>query len=115
MLKKGKPGHLSLDGDRSLTPLQLKNIKNNNNNNKISNSNANNHISGGFKDSPIKNFQSFDNIILPQKKLKKKILYMSDITKIGFSGQNNKKVNQDNFFIYRNFNNDPHSIYLGVW
>ena len=60
--------------------------------------------------------KSNDNIIVPPpKKLRKKILYMSDITKIGFSGQSNKKVNQDAFFIYKNFSNDPNMTYMAVW
>jgi hypothetical protein len=40
---------------------------------------------------------------------------MHDITKKGFSGEGVKKINQDNFFIYKNFNNNPNSIYFGVW
>lgn len=81
--------------------------------NKLSNGTQNeNRIS---KESPMKTNKSVDNIIVPPKKLRKRILYMSDISKIGFSGQNNKKYNQDNFFIYKNFNNDPNSIYMAVW
>lgn len=67
------------------------------------------------KESPIKTNKSVDNIIVPPKKFKKRILYMSDITKVGFSGQSNKKHNQDILFIYKNFNNDPNAIYMAVW
>ena len=45
----------------------------------------------------------------------KTIKNIHDITKTGFSGTGVKKVNQDNFFIYKNFNSNPNSIYFGVW
>ena len=40
----------------------------------------------------------------------KTIRCIHDITKTGFSGTETKKVNQDNFFIYKNFNSNPNSI-----
>ena len=80
---------------------------------KLSNSNLNENRS--IKDSPFKTNKIVDNIIVPPKKFRKRILYMSEITKVGFSGQSNKKHNQDNFFIYKNFNNDPNAIYMSVW
>lgn len=40
---------------------------------------------------------------------------MYEITRTGFTGQVQKKVNQDNFFIYKNFNNIPDSMFIGVW
>jgi len=52
---------------------------------------------------------------LEQTKTIKTIKSMFDITKTGFSGAGmQKKVNQDNFFIFKNFNNNPNSIYFGV-
>ena len=68
-----------------------------------------------IKESPIKINKSVDNIIVPPKKFKKRILYMSEITKVGFSGQSNKKHNQDIYFINKNFYNDPNAIYMAVW
>ena len=49
------------------------------------------------------------------KAIIKTIKKMHDITKKGYSGEGVKKINQDNFFIYKNFNNNPNSIYFGVW
>jgi hypothetical protein len=38
-----------------------------------------------------------------------------ELSKTGFAGQNKKKINQDNYFIYKNFNNNRDSIFYGVW
>ena len=48
------------------------------------------------------------------KKSEKKILQLQTLCKKGFAGPGIKKTNQDNFFIYNNFNNNPNYIYLGV-
>jgi hypothetical protein len=40
---------------------------------------------------------------------------MHDFTRTGFSGYGVKKVNQDNFFIYKNFLGNPNYMFLGVW
>ena len=45
----------------------------------------------------------------------KTIKNIYDITKKGYAGEGQKKVNQDRFFVYKNFNNNPNSIYFGVW
>lgn len=45
----------------------------------------------------------------------KSIKSIFDITKTGFAGVGQKKTNQDNFFIHKNFNNNPNSIFMGVW
>ena len=37
-----------------------------------------------------------------------------EISRIGYSGPGVKKYNQDNYFIYENFLNNPDSIYLAV-
>ena len=44
----------------------------------------------------------------------KKILRIESICKKGFAGPGVKKTNQDNFFIYKNFVNNPSSIFIGV-
>lgn len=83
--------------------------------NSKSNGNLNNILSPN-KNKGDKAENKNENIIIPPpKKLRKKILYMSDITKIGFSGQSNKKVNQDAFFIHKNFSNDSNCTYMAVW
>ena len=48
------------------------------------------------------------------KKSEKKILKLQTLCKKGFAGPGIKKTNQDNFFIYNNFNNNPNNLYLGV-
>ena len=44
----------------------------------------------------------------------KSISLLESICKRGFAGPDIKKTNQDNFFIYNNFNNNPNYIYLGI-
>jgi len=108
LINKVNQGQTKPAESRNLTPPNP-----NKNSSKLSNSNLNENRSA--KESPIKTNKSVENIIMPLKKFRKRILYMSEITKIGFSGQSNKKHNQDNYFIYKNFNNDPNSIYFAVW
>ena len=48
------------------------------------------------------------------KKSNKKILKLQSLCKKGFAGPGIKKTNQDNFFIYNNFNNNSNYIYMGV-
>lgn len=49
-----------------------------------------------------------------QIKIKKKIKSMHDLSKTGLSGEE-KKINQDNYFIFKNFSNHIDYIYMGVW
>ena len=49
-----------------------------------------------------------------EKKVGKKIKCMHDLSKTGLAGDE-KKVNQDNYFIFKNFNNDFENIFMGVW
>ena len=44
----------------------------------------------------------------------KKLLRMESICKKGFAGPGVKKINQDNFFIYKNFLDSPNHIFMGV-
>jgi serine/threonine protein phosphatase PrpC len=46
--------------------------------------------------------------------IEKKIKNIKSICKVGTSGQNQKKLNQDNFFIFDNFLNNPLYCYIGV-
>jgi hypothetical protein len=45
---------------------------------------------------------------------KKTIKSIHEFSKVGYSGSS-KKVNQDAFFIYKNFAGNTNHIYLGVW
>ena len=47
-------------------------------------------------------------------KIEKVITKLQTLCKKGFAGPGVKKTNQDNFFIYNNFNNNSNYIYLGV-
>ena len=44
----------------------------------------------------------------------KKLLKIESICKKGYAGPGIKKTNQDNFFIYKNFINNPDTIFVGV-
>ena len=48
------------------------------------------------------------------KTCQKKIIKLQSLCKKGFAGPGIKKTNQDNFFIYNNFNNNSNYIYMGV-
>lgn len=45
----------------------------------------------------------------------KSIKSIFDLSRVGYAGPGQKKTNQDNFFIHKNFNNNPNSIFFGVW
>jgi serine/threonine protein phosphatase PrpC len=47
-------------------------------------------------------------------KITKKIKEMHHLSKMGFSGHGVKKVNQDNLFIFENFNDDPEHMFMSV-
>ena len=49
-----------------------------------------------------------------KKKKEKEIIQIEKLCKKGFLGPGVEKQNQDNFFIYSNFNNNPTNIYMGV-
>lgn len=49
------------------------------------------------------------------KPTQKFIKNIHEFTKVGFSGHGVKKVNQDNFFVFRNFNGSPNNIFMAVW
>jgi hypothetical protein len=46
---------------------------------------------------------------------KKKIKTIHEYSRVGFSGYGVKKVNQDNFFVFKNFVSNPNHIYMAVW
>lgn len=45
----------------------------------------------------------------------KLIKEMCHISKVGYSGEGVKKNNQDIYFVYENFNDNPNHMYIGVW
>ena len=63
--------------------------------------------------------KNYTEIIDEEEKLLKNretkaVNLIESLCKKGFSGPGVKKTNQDNFFIYNNFNNNSNYIYLGV-
>ena len=47
-------------------------------------------------------------------KVCKKIYKIETLSQVGFSGPGVVKYNQDNFFIYKNLNDEPDTLYVGV-
>jgi len=72
--------------------------------NKIENSNNNNNINI---------IQKQNNNISP-KQVRKKILCMHEFSKTGYAGEDEKKINQDNYFVFRNFVNNVNYIFMAV-
>ena len=48
------------------------------------------------------------------KEIRKKILCMHEFSKTGFAGEDEKKINQDNYFVFRNFVNNVNYIFMAV-
>ena len=67
----------------------------------------NENINVNAKDNDLNNDNKDD-------KENKEIFMLESICKKGFAGPGIKKTNQDNFFIYKNFINNPNYIYLGI-
>lgn len=44
----------------------------------------------------------------------KLIKEMCHLSKVGYQGEGNKKVNQDIYFVFEGFNDNPNHLYLGV-
>jgi hypothetical protein len=66
----------------------------------------------------VKPPQTQSCVVNISEKFKKSIKSIQELSKTGFSGEGNpKKINQDNFFIYKNFLNNIYNnaIYFGVW
>jgi hypothetical protein len=49
------------------------------------------------------------------KVVKKTIKLIHEFSKVGYQGYGNKKVNQDNYFVYKNFAGNPNHYYMSVW
>ena len=50
----------------------------------------------------------------PKELAEKTIEKMDSISQKGYTGEDVEKINQDNFFIYKNFMNNPNYIFMGV-
>jgi serine/threonine protein phosphatase PrpC len=82
--------------------IQSYNKKENDPINKVENSNNNINIA-----------QNQNNNISP-KQVRKKILCMHEFSKTGYAGEDEKKINQDNYFVFRNFVNNVNYIFMAV-
>ena len=81
---------------------------------KIDESDQDNKSIKSINDSNNDNNIFFNDNINNINKEYKSILILESICKKGFAGPGIKKTNQDNFFIYNNFNNNPNYIYMGI-
>jgi len=71
-----------------------------------------------FNNNPYINNLGMNNnniVEISNKPLHKIIKNIHEFTKVGYSVPGVKKVNQDNFFVYRNFNGSPNNIFMSVW
>ena len=86
-------------------------IQNNNQNNNESNKSLFTKSKNNLQKSNKKEYPNMANSKTKEIKYIKKI---ESLCKKGYSGPGIKKTNQDNFFIYNNFNNNSNYAYLGV-
>lgn len=61
----------------------------------------------------VKNEETIEKNTI-SRNVTKRIKCMHDLTQTGLSGDE-KKINQDNLFIFKNFANEYENIYMGVW
>ena len=84
-----------------------------------------NTLINGFKNNNNKNYNlpgvissksSMEKISPPVlKQVKKSIKLIHEFSKVGYNGYGNKKINQDNYFVYKNFVGNPNHYYMAVW
>jgi hypothetical protein len=76
----------------------------------------NDNINNTYMNVTNENFElnNKTNQMLPNGHYIKKIKCIHDLSKTGLTGDE-KKVNQDNYFIFKNFNNSISNIFMGVW
>ena len=90
------------------------NIKLNNNylNKNEENNKENNNINSSIKDS----LKKLNNQMNTKKKNKvcKKIYKIESLCQVGYSGPGMVKYNQDNFFVYKNLNDENNVLFIGV-
>ena len=68
-------------------------------------------LSSSQREIIIRNDENFKKIIIYREP--KIVKSIQSLCKKGFSGPGIKKTNQDNFFIFNNFNNNSNYIYMG--
>ena len=73
-----------------------------------SNTNSNNNVYSNNKINVIEE----ENIGGP---VIKRIRCMHEFSKTGYAGEDEKKINQDNYFVFHNFVNSSENIFMAVW
>ena len=90
------------------------NMKLNNNylNKNEENNKENNNINSSIKDA----LKKLNNQMNPKKQNKvcKKIYKIESLCQVGYSGPGIVKYNQDNFFVYKNLNDENNVLFIGV-
>ena len=98
-------------------------IKNNNSENNIDNKenniNHNNNINANKSIENINNLinnnnNNNNNIVKKANKVCKKIYKIESLCQVGYSGPGIVKYNQDNFFVYKNLNDENNVLFIGV-
>ena len=92
------------------------NIKNDNNiiDNKENDKNNENNIESQIKENTnnLKKENNKDN--KNKNKVNKKIYKIESLSQVGYSGPGILKYNQDNFFVYKNLNDENNVLFIGV-
>ena len=99
-----------IESNNSIIISGIKTENNITNKNEDNNLNPKNLIENINNDANIKN--EIENNI--PKEIRKKILCMHEFSKTGFAGEDEKKINQDNYFVFRNFVNNVNYIFMAV-
>ena len=89
--------------------------KENNQNHNNNNSTSNNNLSSKSIDNSSKNINKSNSTNRKVKnKICKKIYKIESLCQVGYSGPGVLKYNQDNFFIYKNLNDENGVLFIGV-
>ena len=108
--------NLSLKNNKEKNPKK-KGIKTCKSMEKVNNDKIMKNFPNQIKSQPDISLESVSKNLKNENKKKKKekeIIQIEKLCKKGFLGPGVEKQNQDNFFIYSNFNNNPTNIYMGV-
>lgn len=108
--------NLSLKNNKEKNPKK-KGIKTCKSMEKVNNDKIMKNFPNQIKSQPDISLESVSKNLKNENKKKKKekeIIQIEKLCKKGFLGPGIEKQNQDNFFIYSNFNNNSTNIYMGV-
>ena len=95
--------------NNNFTGKDIENKENNiNHNNNMKNNNTNKSIEN------INDLIKDKKLIKNSKKISKKIFKIESLCQTGYSGPGQVKYNQDNFFVYKNLNDENNVLFIGV-